>query len=182
MDKKLQKLGKFLSLILRHQPEVVGLTLDKQGWVDVNDLIRAVQDSGRTFNTEMLTEIVRTNDKKRFSFSADGRKIRANQGHSVPVDLGLEILEPPEFLYHGTVAKYLNRIFSDGLIPGKRHHVHLSADVETAENVGQRRGKPIILIVKAGEMYGAGHKFYLSENMVWLTEKVSPCYLEFLNR
>jgi putative RNA 2'-phosphotransferase len=121
--------------------------------------------------------VVRTNDKQRFAYSADGNRIRANQGHSLPIDLGLVPVEPPELLYHGTVLRFLDAIRRDGLVKGKRHHVHLSPDPQTATNVGQRRGQPIVLAIEAGRMFRDGHAFYRSENGVWLTDAVPAAYV-----
>ena len=177
MNKELVATSKFLSLVLRHRPETVGITLDAEGWVAVDELLKACADHGRVISRERLGEVVRTNDKQRFSFSPDGLRIRARQGHSVPVELGLVPVEPPELLYHGTVERFLPSIRRTGLVRGKRHHVHLSGDAQTATRVGQRRGRPIVLVIEARRMYGDGHSFYRSENGVWLTDAVSIQYL-----
>ena len=169
--------SKFLSLILRHRPDVIGIELDAEGWVSVEDLLAACAQHGRAISREQLDAVVRTNDKQRFAFSADGNRIRANQGHSLPVDLGLVPVEPPELLYHGTVRRFLESIRQEGLTKGNRHHVHLSPDVETATKVGQRRGRPVVLVIEAGRMFRDGHKFYQSENGVWLTDAVPPEYI-----
>jgi putative RNA 2'-phosphotransferase len=179
MNKQLVHISKFLSLVLRHKPQEIGITLDAEGWVPVDDLLAAAARHGESISQEQLDEVVATNDKKRFSFSPDGRLIRANQGHSVDVDLGLVAIEPPELLYHGTVERFLDSIREKGLLRGKRHHVHLSPDRETAARVGQRRGRPVVLVVEAGRMHRDGHPFYQSENGVWLTETVPPAFLRF---
>ena len=162
--------SKFLSLVLRHRPGVIGIELDNEGWVAVEDLLAACAQYGRAVSREQLDAVVRTNDKQRFAFSADGSRIRANQGHSVPVDLGLVPAEPPELLYHGTVQRSLESIRRDGLVKGNRHHVHLSPDIQTATKVGQRRGRPVVLVIEAGRMFRDGHEFFRSENGVWLTD------------
>ena len=179
MRPELKRISKFLSLVLRHRPETVGLELSPDGWVDVDELLSACRANGRSISRAVLNEVVATNDKRRFSFSDDGQQIRANQGHSVDVDLGLEPVEPPERLYHGTVARFLEAIRREGLVRGNRQHVHLSADRQTADNVGQRRGRPVILVVESGRMHADGHKFYLSDNGVWLADAVPPEYLRF---
>lgn len=179
MDKKTKKrLSKFLSFELRHHPDAIGIELDSSGWVDVDVLLHQIDLQSRgQITRDQLNEIVETNEKQRFSFSEDGKRIRANQGHSVVVTLGYKPSTPPELLYHGTVAKALDGIRSRGLLRLTRHHVHLSADRETAENVGQRRGKPVVLLVKAGEMHRDGFSFFLSKNGVWLTEHVPALFL-----
>ncbi len=177
MKSQLVATSKFLSLVLRHRPDVVGITLDAEGWVPVEDLLAACAQHGRAISREQLDAAVRTNDKQRFAFSADGTRIRANQGHSVPIDLGLAPVEPPELLYHGTVPRFLESIRRDGLTKGQRRHVHLSPDVGTATKVGQRRGRPVVLVVEACRMFRDGHTFYRSENGVWLTDAVPPEYI-----
>ncbi len=172
MKKHLIKTSKFLSRVLRHAPEMIGLQLDTQGWADVAELIEKTRASGRKLDREILEEIVATNDKKRYSFSEDGSKIRANQGHSLNIDLGLSCIEPPEVLYHGTTMRFLDSILAHGLRSGNRNHVHLSPDHETAVAVGSRHGKPVVLKIDAAKMHGEGHAFYLSKNNVWLTERV----------
>jgi len=163
--------------VLRHRPEVLGIELDTEGWVAVEELLAACAKHGRPISREQLDAVVRTNDKQRFAYSADGNRIRANQGHSLPIDLGLVPVEPPELLYHGTVLRFLEAICRDGLVKGQRHHVHLSPDPQTATNVGQRRGPPIVLVIEAGRMFHDGHKFYRSENGVWLTDAVPAAYI-----
>jgi putative RNA 2'-phosphotransferase len=178
MDADLVRLSKFLSLVLRHKPEEIGLTLDEQGWADLADLIDRANRRGVALTRELVERIVATNDKKRFALSPDGAKIRANQGHSVEVDLGLEPRQPPELLFHGTATRFLPGIREKGLLPGKRQHVHLSLDEPTAITVGRRHGKPVVLRVRSGEMYRAGHAFYLAANGVWLTERVPLAFLD----
>ena len=173
----LNETSKFMSLILRHKPEVIGIELDEHGWADVNELIRGISKT-RNFNRDILEEIVRTDNKKRYSFNEDKTMIRANQGHSVPVDVELKEMEPPEELWHGTGEKYTASIDKQGLIPKSRLYVHLSKDSETAVKVGQRHGRPVLYIVKAGAMHRDGYKFYLSENGVWLTKSVPVKYLK----
>ena len=176
MDRRLITVSKFLAKHLRHAPEALGLSLQPGGWVPVDDLLAASNRIGFPISYDELVECVETNDKQRFSFDESGDLIRANQGHSTAVDLQLEQKQPPEILYHGTVERFLDSIMAEGLKKGKRHHVHLSKDTETARKVGARRGKPIILQVDAGKMHGQGFKFYLSVNGVWLTESVpSSC-------
>lgn len=164
-------------MILRHRPEVIGITLDEHGWADVDDLIAGVARNNE-FNRDILEEIVRTDNKQRYSFNKDKTKIRANQGHSIVVDLELEVSEPPEVLWHGTAEKYVASIDKTGLKPGSRMHVHLSLDEQTAEKVGSRHGRPVIYKVKSGEMYRKGFRFYRSVNGVWLTVMVPVEYLE----
>jgi putative RNA 2'-phosphotransferase len=174
------KTGKFLSYVLRHRPDSIGITLDKNGWVDIDELLTAARANGKRVSRQDLEQIVATNDKKRFAVSDDGRYIRACQGHSVSVDLDLAPTVPPEFLYHGTVERFLDSIRAQGLVRGNRHHVHLSPDEATAQKVGSRRGKPVILIVEAAQMHQAGHQFFRSANNVWLTEKVPVEFLREL--
>ena len=177
MDKRLIRVSKYLAKYLRHAPHELGLELQPGEWVLVDDLLTATEKHGFPISYDELVDCLETNDKQRFAFDVSGELIRANQGHSVEVDLQLEEREPPESLYHGTVERFLPSILEEGLIRGKRHHVHLSKDVETARKVGSRRGKPVILVVDAGRMYRDGHKFLLSANGVWLTDSVAPAYL-----
>lgn len=177
MDARLTRVSKYLAKHLRHAPEALGLTLRPGGWVSVDDLLSASARHGFPIAYDELVEVVETNDKRRFSFDDGGDQIRANQGHSVEVDLQLEQAGPPEVLYHGTVERFLPSILAGGLDKGKRHHVHLSGDVETARRVGARRGQPVILEVAAGRMHREGHAFFLSANGVWLTDAVPPPYL-----
>jgi putative RNA 2'-phosphotransferase len=177
VDSNLVKTSKFLSLVLRHRPEVIGLTLDAQGWADLDDLIARAAARGQTLSRDLIARVVAENDKQRFALSPDGTRIRANQGHSVAVDLALEPHEPPETLYHGTATRNLRSIERDGLRRGQRHHVHLSPDPATARAVGQRHGEPVVLRVAAAAMHRDGHRFYRAENGVWLTDAVPPAYL-----
>ena len=177
MKGNLKRTSKFLSLVLRHKPEVIGLSLNGEGWADVDMLLEAAQRHGHPLNRNLLDEVVFTNDKQRFAYSPDGSKIRTNQGHSVAVDLGLEPTTPPPVLYHGTVARFLESIRKKGLEKRQRQHVHLSATVETAQRVGARRGKPMVLSVNAEKMCKEGYLFYLSANGVWLTEEVPLRYI-----
>jgi putative RNA 2'-phosphotransferase len=178
MQDRLVRLSKYLAKYLRHAPHIIELTLQSGGWVPVVDLLDAARTHGFPISYDELVECVETNDKQRYSFDMSGEMIRANQGHSFEVDLQLEEREPPETLYHGTVDRFLRSILKDGLVRGKRHHVHLSKDVETATKVGARRGKPVILTVDAGRMHRDGYKFYLSANGVWLTDAVPPEYFK----
>jgi putative RNA 2'-phosphotransferase len=171
--------SKFLSLVLRHQPGKVGLTLDREGWVSVSRLLQALAAHGLHLTTDELQEIVRANDKQRFSLSPDGLLIRANQGHSVEVELGYEPTQPPPVLYHGTAERFLASIKRQGLLRGQRHHVHLSEREETATEVGRRYGRPVLLRIASGEMHADGHLFFRSANGVWLTEHVPTRYIAF---
>ena len=173
----LTKISRFISLILRHKPEVINIQLDEHGWANVKDLIEGVSES-YNFNMSMLEEIVRTDEKQRYSFNEDKTLIRANQGHSIPVDVELEEAIPPEFLWHGTAKKYVDSINAIGLIPKSRLYVHLSKDIETAITVGKRHGKVVIYQVASKQMYDNGYKFYLSKNGVWLTKNVPDIYLK----
>jgi putative RNA 2'-phosphotransferase len=179
--KQLVSHSKFLSLVLRHQPETIGITLDSAGWIAVEDLLAALATHGRALSRTDLDEIVRTSDKQRFALSPDGRRIRANQGHSIEVELEHAPGVPPEFLYHGTAAQFLPAIRELGLCKMQRHHVHLSAETQTTLQVGARRGRPILLIIRAGDMHRAGHAFILTPNQVWLTDQVPPEFIEFPN-
>lgn len=172
------KTSKFLSYVLRHNPQSIGLQLDEAGWADVDDLIACAAQSGRRLTREMVIEAVVTNDKQRFGLRENGRFIRANQGHSIEVDLGFEPITPPNQLYHGTAERFVSIILREGLRPMQRQHVHLSGDVETAVKVGRRHGKPVILQVAAAQMAAAGYSFYRSENGVWLTNSVPAKYLK----
>ena len=173
----LKDTSKFLSLILRHKPQLIGLELDEHGWADVEDLIRRV-NMKRPLNRSMLEQIVATDEKQRYSFSADGKLIRANQGHSIAVDVELAELEPPKILYHGTSEKFVASIRLQGLIKKSRLYVHLSSDIETAIKVGKRHGTPKIFLVDSGKMFADGYKFFRSVNGVWLTEHVPVKYLK----
>ncbi len=172
----LTQASKFITLILRHKPETIGITLDEHGWANVDELIKGIADR-QPFDMAMLEEIVATDEKQRYSFNEDKTLIRVNQGHSIPVDVELEEKEPPAILYHGTGIKYKVSIEDKGLIPKSRLFVHLSADRETALKVGSRHGSPIIYRINAAQMHKDGYKFYLSKNAVWLTESVPAKYL-----
>lgn len=171
------RLSKFLSFVLRHKPDAIGLTLRPDGWIDIDELIAKANAAGTRFDRETLLLVVATSDKKRFSVSEDGGRIRAAQGHSVPVELGLLPQEPPAVLYHGTATRFLDSIRKHGLKPQARQHVHLSNDQATAQRVGQRHGKPIVLKVDARAMHAMGIRFYRADNGVWLTDEVSPEFL-----
>lgn len=173
----LKSTSKFLSLILRHKPEVAGITLNEHGWADVEELITGVQKT-RPFDRETLERIVAADEKQRYSFNKDHTLIRANQGHSIPVDVELPVMEPPEILFHGTGEKYAASIDVQGLLPKGRLYVHLSGDMETARKVGARHGKPVVYQVQSKQMTRDGFIFYLSVNGVWLTKTVLPQYLQ----
>ena len=168
--------SKFISLILRHRPEAIGITLDEHGWADVSELIEGVSKTHH-LDMQTLEEIVRSDSKQRYSFSEDKRLIRANQGHSIPVDVELDRLDPPDILFHGTGKKYMKSIEKEGLLPKGRLYVHLSKDTKTAKTVGARHGTPIVYKVRAGAMARDGYEFFLSKNGVWLTKKVPVEYL-----
>ncbi len=173
----LKKTSKFISLILRHKPEVIGITLDEHGWANVEELIKGVSKT-HNLNMDILEQIVREDEKQRYSFNEDKTLIRANQGHSIPVDVELEELEPPRYLYHGTGEKYRDSIDKEGIKSKSRLYVHLSSDMDTAVKVGSRHGKPIVYRVWAERMYEEGIKFYKSANGVWLTKYVAPDYIK----
>lgn len=177
--KDLIRTSKFLSQILRHRPDKIGLELDENGWADVAALLEKSAAQGMHISRETLQTVVDNNDKKRFAFSDDNLRIRASQGHSISIDLNLKAQKPPEILFHGTAAPAIKSIAREGLLPMRRQHVHLSLDIETAQKVGSRHGKAITLTIKSGEMARAGHKFYLSDNGVWLTEAVPVHYIGF---
>jgi putative RNA 2'-phosphotransferase len=170
--------SKFLSWVLRHDPGAVGLRLDDGGWADISALLAAAARHGRPLSEQMLRQVISAPGKRRFE--VQDRLIRAAQGHSVPVDLGLDPIAPPAALYHGTVARFLPAIGAEGLKPGKRAHVHLSADEATAAMVGARRGRPVILAIAAARMHAAGHEFFRAANGVWLTSSVPPAFIGFL--
>lgn len=171
------KLSKFLSLILRHKPSEIGITLDEHGWANVNELIEGINSSGRVINMELLEEIVKTDNKGRYSFNEDKTLIRANQGHSIPVDVELKESIPPDVLYHGTATKFIDSIKKQGIKSMSRLYVHLSKDLDTAVKVGSRHGKCVVLKIDAKKMFKDGIKFYLSENGVWLTKYVDWKYI-----
>lgn len=171
------ELSKHLSLVLRHRPASVGIELDAQGWVPVPNLLQALANHGPPLARDDLDRVVANSDKQRFEWDREQDRIRARQGHSVPVDLELEAVEPPERLFHGTVTRNLFSIMEVGLKPQARHHVHLSSDVETARKVGARRGKPVVLEVDAAAMTKDGHHFWVTDNGIWLTDHVPSAYL-----
>lgn len=173
--KEEQKISKFISLILRHKPEIINVTLDKNGWCDTETLLKACK-----ITIEDLTSIVNNDNKQRYSFNADKTKIRANQGHSINVDLTLNPIKPPLMLYHGTSTKYLKSIMQEGIKKMNRQYVHLSDNVETARTVGKRHGKPILLQVDSNKMYNDGYDFYLSDNKVWLSNYIPAKYIKQL--
>lgn len=173
----LTDISRFMSLILRHKPETIGISLDEHGWANVDELIEGIAKT-REFNMDILEEVVKTDNKQRYSFNGDKTLIRANQGHSIPVDVELDEVEPPAELWHGTGEKYVESIDKMGLIPKSRLYVHLSKDSDTATNVGRRHGKPVLYTVKTGDMFKDGYKFFLSKNGVWLTKEVPVKYLE----
>lgn len=178
-EKHNKKISKFLSLVLRHQPEIITLNLDENGWSDVEELQEKCANNNILFTLEELDEMVETNDKKRFIFNEDKTKIRANQGHSIDIDLALKSQQPPEFLYHGTAQTNVESILEKGIEKRTRQHVHLSSNKDTAEKVGMRHGKPVLLTIMTGKMHEDGILFYLSENNVWLTEFVHPQYIQY---
>jgi putative RNA 2'-phosphotransferase len=174
--------SKFLALILRHKPEAAGLVLEEGGWAPVEAVVAAVRSRHPGFDRAALEALVATNDKRRYAFDETGWKIRASQGHSVAVELGLEPVPPPQRLFHGTNRRFLPSILEQGLVKGKRHHVHLSGDLATARKVGDRRsGGTVILAVRSGDMAASGEAFFRSANDVWLTDHVPPRYLEVFN-
>lgn len=179
MDAGLIAQSRFLSRVLRHRPDAIGLTLDAQGWADIDTLVQRAREHGVGLSRETLLEIVAGNDKQRFAIDADGRRIRANQGHSLAVDLQLAASVPPERLFHGTALASLASIRACGLHAGRRRHVHLSTDAATAQRVGARHGAPVVLQVHAGRMHRDGHVFHCSANGVWLTAAVPAVYLQF---
>ncbi|MEO3808312.1 RNA 2'-phosphotransferase [Sphaerisporangium sp. B11E5] len=176
-QRRLVRVSKYLSKHLRHSPDRIGITLDQAGWVDVDTLLDAARTHGFPITAAELHQVVAANDKQRYVLQ-DGR-IRANQGHSVPVQLDLPVTAPPPVLYHGTVARNIAPIRAEGLRPMNRHHVHLSPDHETATRVGSRRGAPVVLAVDAAAMHTAGHEFMVSANGVWLVSHVPPGFLRF---
>lgn len=178
--RKQDLLSIFISRVLRHRPEDANIELDEHGWADVTELLAGINATGRVIDREILEEIVRTDKKQRYSFNEDGTLIRANQGHSIPVDVELAQQEPPEYLYHGTAVRFLESIREQGLLPMSRLYVHLSVDVETAHVVGKRHGRPVVLKVHSGDMCRDGVPFYRSQNGVWLTKKVDVKYFEQL--
>lgn len=177
-EKENTKISKFLSLVLRHQPETIGIELDENGWTTVDELIEKSSKAGVQFDLETLKHVVDTNSKKRFSLNESFDRIRASQGHSVEVDLGYTAKTPPEILYHGTATKNIDSIMASGLQKRDRNHIHLSLDMETAVKVGQRHGKVFVFEVQTGQMHSDKFEFFLSENGVWLTDNVPAIYLK----
>jgi putative RNA 2'-phosphotransferase len=177
--KSVSEISKFLSFVLRHSPEAIGLSLDDAGWADVAELLSKCRAHGTEISRALLEEIVETSPKKRFAFSDDGLRIRASQGHSIDVELGYAPAVPPATLFHGTIALVLPAIREKGLLKMERHHVHLSPDEETARVVAARRGKPVILRIDAARMHADGRTFFVSANGVWLTDDVPPSYITF---
>jgi putative RNA 2'-phosphotransferase len=175
-----ERTSRFLSLILRHAPDKIGLVLDGNGWADVAELLEKAARHGTSITPAALRELVASNDKQRFAFSADGMRIRASQGHSLrSVDLALPAAVPPAVLYHGTASRFITSIRRSGLVPGARQHVHLSTDRDTATRVGARYGVPVILAIRAGELHALGHVFQRADNGVWLTDAVPVRYIDF---
>ena len=179
MEDSLTQISRFLSYVLRHKPQALDLDMSDDGWVSVAQLIDNSNRHGKSLTVDVLEAIVSLDEKRRYSFSADKTKIRANQGHSVVIDLGLQPITPPEFLYHGTALRNCDSIREKGLLKQQRHHVHLSQDRQTAKRVGARYGKPVVLIVLAAEMANSGFVFYKSDNDVWLTDAVPPQFIRF---
>lgn len=177
---ELTSISKFISLVLRHEPERIGLTLDPAGWASVDDLLAKAAAAGRAFSRDCLHEIVATSDKQRFALSEDGLSIRANQGHSVEIELGIPAVAPPDVLYHGTATRFTDSILRSGLDRRARHHVHLTQNLETAISVGQRYGVPMVLRIDAARMAQLGHEFRCSANGVWLVDHVPPEFMEVL--
>ncbi len=178
MSKHHAEISKFLSFVLRHQPEAIGITLDVEGWVEIQELIAAAANTGKKFDLDLIQAVLTTSDKKRFAISEDGLRIRAVQGHSTEsVDINYVEKVPPEFLYHGTATRFMESISRDGLLPGLRQYVHLSQDEKTALAVGQRHGKPIVLKIKALLMHEQGFSFFQAENGVWLVKTVPTTFI-----
>ena len=179
MPKKQTRISKFLSLVLRHNPGKIGIQLDPAGWTEIDTLIDALAENGLSISRQELDDVVYNSDKKRFPYSDDGQYIRANYGHSIPIDLQYEPRKPPEILFHGTARRFIDSIRHEGLTAQKRQYVHLSKDEPTAVQVGQRHGKPVILQIISGEMFQDGYKFYQSDSGIWLTKKVPIDYIRF---
>lgn len=168
--------SKFLSLILRHKPETIGLKLDQNGWADLNELISKINTGGKNVNLEQIKEVVKTNSKQRFKLDLENNRIRANQGHSIKIDMEFSPTQPPEQLFHGTAERNISSIKKSGIQKRNRQHVHLSSDLDTAKMVGKRHGKPVIFVIDSKKMFEDGYSFFLSENGVWLTDAVSAEY------
>lgn len=179
METDLQKVSVYISLILRHKPEICGISLDLHGWANVQELIDGINRSGKyQINEDILQQIVETDEKQRYRFNNDKTLIRANQGHSIPVDVELFERMPLDILYHGTAEKYLQSIYACGLLPQSRLYVHLSSNAETAQTVGARHGKPVVFIVFSKKLWEKGQKFYLSDNGIWLTDRITVEYID----
>jgi putative RNA 2'-phosphotransferase len=174
---QLKPISKSLSYVLRHRPDSMGLELEAGGWIRVESLLSAFRKSGKPLSAEMLQQVVTHNDKQRFEFSNDGMRIRARQGHSMEVELGYEPAIPPAVLYHGTATRNLDSILAQGLLKGRRHHVHLSTNQETMMQVAMRHGKPVLLMIQSQQMQLAGYEFFVTGNHVWLTEHVPPPFI-----
>lgn len=178
MSKQHAEISKFLSYVLRHQPDAIGITLDREGWANIDLLIDAAAKDGKQLDRDIIQAVVNSSEKKRFAVSDDGLRIRAVQGHSTEaVDINYVAKRPPEFLYHGTATRFFESIQKDGLLPGSRQYVHLSEDEQTALTVGQRHGKPMVLKIKALFMQDQGFKFFQAENGVWLTNAVPALFI-----
>jgi len=175
--KQLETVSKFLSFVLRHHPEKIALTLDGEGWASVDELVALANAGGHDLDRKTIEAVVAGSDKQRFAFSDNGKRIRANQGHSVDISLGLSATVPPDILYHGTASRFLNSIRSAGLHAGQRQHVHLSREAQTAAQVGARHGSPVVLAIDTKAMNVDGYHFFLSKNGVWLTAAVPPQYI-----
>jgi len=182
MADELVNVSRFLSLVLRHKPETIGLVLDGHGWARLDDLVRRAEAHGTPLTRSLVEQVVAESDKQRFAISEDGERIRANQGHSITIDLALPPARPPERLYHGTASRFIDSIRERGLHSAERQHVHLSPDSATATAVGRRHGKPVVLGIRAGAMAAAGHTFFLSANGVWLTERVPVEFIDFTEK
>lgn len=180
MNKNLKSASKFLSLLLRHQPEKLALNMDDEGWVEIGELVANSASNNVSFTEQMIREIVATSDKQRFAIDRSGKRVRANQGHSIDVNLNLEVVDPPLVLYHGTADRNVESILHDGLIKQSRQHVHLSATIETAKNVGQRHGRPVIFSVDCERMKTGGFAFFKSKNGVWLVDHVPSEFLALM--
>ena len=181
-ERELVNASKFVSLLLRHKPETIGLELDNSGWARIDDIESLTQNQSIKLNRSLIHQIVESCDKQRYSISECGEFVRANQGHSISVDINLEERIPPTFLYHGTASRFMDSILENGLLKRSRQHVHLSEKKSIAISVGSRHGKPVLLEVKAGEMVQEGIKFYQSKNGVWLVENVPPRYLSKIDK
>jgi putative RNA 2'-phosphotransferase len=178
MNNQYAEVSKFLSYVLRHRPDAIGIALDREGWADISALIASAVNEGKQLDHELIQSVVTTSDKKRFAISEDGLRIRAVQGHSTQsVEISYVENVPPEFLYHGTATRFLEAIRKDGLLPGSRHYVHLSQDEQTASAVGRRHGKPAVLKIRALLMHKQGFKFFRAENGVWLTNAVPVLHI-----